>query len=93
MTRRQWHLVVAAPAARHLDQLPEAAAAAVIETFAAIQENPNRVGRPLRFELEGPWYARRGPYRVIYSIDDKRRTIVVVAIGHRADVYRPRGGT
>jgi mRNA-degrading endonuclease RelE of RelBE toxin-antitoxin system len=48
------------------------------------------LGKPLRFELEGLWSARRGPYRVIYEIDDATRTITVVAVGHRADVYRRR---
>jgi mRNA interferase RelE/StbE len=48
------------------------------------------VGRPLQFELEGRWSARRGPYRVIYRLDEDDRTVVVLAIGHRSDVYRPR---
>jgi mRNA interferase RelE/StbE len=31
---------------------------------------------------------RRGAYRVVYSIEDERRMVVVVKIGHRKDVYR-----
>jgi mRNA-degrading endonuclease RelE of RelBE toxin-antitoxin system len=27
---------------------------------------------------------------VVYEIDDDRRTVVVLRIDHRADVYRPR---
>ena len=71
-------------------RLPEKAAAAVIEAFDAIAANPRHVGKPLQFELLGRWSARRGPYRVIYRIDDERRRVEVLAIGHRADVYRPR---
>jgi mRNA-degrading endonuclease RelE of RelBE toxin-antitoxin system len=33
--------------------------------------------------------ARRGDYRVIYRIDDELRTVTVMAIEHRSDVYRP----
>lgn len=88
MSDRPWRLVVTAPAVRDLNRLPEKAAAAVIESFHAIAANPRRVGRPLRFELEGLWSARRGPYRVIYRIDDDGRVVTVVALGHRADVYR-----
>jgi mRNA interferase RelE/StbE len=65
-------------------------AAAVIETLGAIASNPRRLGKPLRFELEGDWSARRGPYRIVYGIDDETRTVSVVAVAHRADVYRPR---
>jgi len=72
-----------------LERLPEKAAAAVVESFHAIARDP-RQGKPLRFELEGLWSARRGPYRVIYRIDEDQRVVTVVALGHRADVYRGR---
>jgi len=70
--------------------LPEKAAAAIAETISAIAENPHRLGRPLRLDLEGVYAARRGPYRVLYEIDDGRRLVTVLAVGHRADIYRPR---
>lgn len=82
--------MVAPPARRDLLRLPEKAAAAVIETFEAIAENPRRVGKPLQFELEARWSGRRGPYRVMYRLDEDDRAVVILAIGHRADVYRPR---
>jgi mRNA interferase RelE/StbE len=31
---------------------------------------------------------RQGDYRLIYSVDDEARTVVIVKIGHRRDVYR-----
>ena len=31
---------------------------------------------------------RVGDYRIIYSVDDTTITIIVLAIGHRRDVYR-----
>ncbi|MHB8471025.1 MAG: type II toxin-antitoxin system RelE family toxin [Gaiellaceae bacterium] len=90
MSERSWRLVVAAPAARGLERLSAKAAAAVIESLPAIATEPRRVGKPLRVELEGRWSARRGPYRVIYRIDEGERVVTVVAVGHRADVYRRR---
>lgn len=90
MRARSWRLVVAAPAARELEQLSEKASTAVIESFQAIAADPRRVGKPLRFELEGLWSARRGPYRVLYRINEDERVVTVVAVGHRADVYRRR---
>jgi mRNA-degrading endonuclease RelE of RelBE toxin-antitoxin system len=79
-----------APARRQLERLPTAVAAAALETLDAIATNPRRLGKSLRFELEGCWSARRGPYRIIYRIDDADRTVRIVAVAHRADVYRPR---
>ena len=31
---------------------------------------------------------RVGDYRIIYSVDDNHRTVTVIAIGHRREVYR-----
>ena len=79
-----------APARRQFDRLSIEVAAAVLETLDAIAENPRRLGKPLMFEHEGRFSARRGPYRVIYEIDEDAELVRVVAIGHRRDIYRRR---
>jgi mRNA interferase RelE/StbE len=91
MTDR-YELVVARPAARAIaEQLPEAVSAAVIDFITgALIENPQRVGRALRNELEGIHSARRGTYRVLYRIDENAREVIVLRIDHRSDVYRTR---
>jgi mRNA interferase RelE/StbE len=53
-------------------------------------DDPHRVGKPLTRELAGYHSARRGAYRVIYRIDETARTVHVVRVDHRADVYRTR---
>ena len=78
-------------AVRQLGQLPERYAAAVAEFLAVLARDPRRLGKPLRFELSGRWVARRGPYRIIYSLDEKTRMLFVLAIAHRADAYRQGG--
>lgn len=83
-------LVVAGTARRDLGRVPEKHATAIIELLPRIAANPKRLGKPLRFEWEGRWVARRGPYRVIYEIDEGARTVTVLAVAHRADAYRPR---
>ena len=80
----------ATPARRALRRLPEKVATAAVELiyYGPLAENPSRVGRPLRFGLEGLHSAHRGDYRIVHRIDDRRRTVDILAIGHRADVYR-----
>ena len=81
---------MARPAARAIaDDLPEAVAAAVIDfiTGPPLLE-PKRVGRELRNELAGIHSARRGTYRILYRINDDERTVTVIRIDHRLDVYR-----
>lgn len=89
MNENAWQVRVMPRAARQLAELPERYATAVIELLPAIAANPKRLGKPLKFELEGRWAARRGPYRVVYTIDEEARTVRVLAVAHRADIYRP----
>lgn len=79
-----------APTARRQlsEQLPEAVAAAAYELITGpLLENPQRVGKRLRPPLNDRYSARRGTYRVIYRIDEQRRTITVVDVAHRRDEY------
>ena len=73
---------------RALRRLPEKVAAAIEFIYGPLADNPSQVGRPLRLELEGRHSAHRGDHRVVYRIDRPRHRVYVLAIGHRADIYR-----
>jgi mRNA interferase RelE/StbE len=92
MNDAEYELVVAAPAAQAIrEKLPEAVAFAVIDFISGpLLQHPRRVGAPLRGELEGIWSARRGTYRVLYRVDEENREVIVLRVGHRRDIYRPR---
>lgn len=69
-------------------ELPEVVAAACADfIFGVLAENPHRVGKPLRGELAGSYSARRGEFRVIYTIHEDRVAIRVVSVRHRRDAY------
>ena len=50
--------------------------------------NPYRVGKQLYPPLDHLYSARRGEYRILYEIDERRRTVIVASIRHRRDAYR-----
>ena len=37
---------------------------------------------------QGEWRVRTGDYRIVYEIDDGVLLVLVVAVGHREDIYR-----
>ncbi len=92
MTSDAVYAVAWTPASRRsLARLPEKVATAAVEfIYGSLAQAPGRVGKPLQFGLAGLHSARRGDYRLIYRIDDDLRTVTVIAIEHRSDVYRPR---
>ncbi|HEU4423937.1 MAG TPA: type II toxin-antitoxin system RelE/ParE family toxin [Pilimelia sp.] len=81
------------PSARRAvaQRLPESVAAAALEFCDnALAVNPHRVGKPLFGPLAGCHGARRGSYRIVYRIDEDTRTVHILDIDHRANIYRPR---
>ena len=84
-----YQLQIVSSARRHLiEDLPEAVAAAVFEFITGpLLESPHRVGKRLRPPLADRHSARRGTYRILYRVDDEARTVTVLAIGHRGDIY------
>lgn len=91
MTETPWDLVVARPARRAIDRLPEKIAVAVLDyLLGPLLDNPGRVGKPLRGDLTGLHSAKVGAYRIVYRIDINSHTVQVIYIDHRADIYRPR---
>jgi mRNA interferase RelE/StbE len=73
-------------AARALRKLDPHAARRVQAAIALLAEDPRPpASRPLRGRPA--WRIRVGDYRVIYTIEDDLLLIVVVALGHRRDIY------
>lgn len=86
-----WEVAFSATARRPLGQLREKVATSAIEfIYGPLAENPLRVGRALRFELEGLHSARRGDYRLIFAVEVDSRRVTIRALEHRSDVYRLR---
>ena len=72
--------------------LPAPVAVAVVHClYGAFAAGPYPVGKPLRFKLEGSWSARRGQYRVTYSIHDEQVLVGVVRISLRGDSIASSG--
>jgi mRNA interferase RelE/StbE len=51
-----------------------------------LAENPY-IGKPLQNELALFRSLKLKRFRIVYRIDDDTTTVVVVAIGHRKDIY------
>lgn len=71
------------------EKLGETVAVAAFEFMTGpLLENPYRVGKRLQPPLDDRFSARRGTYRLLYRIDDKRMVVTVVDVNHRRDIYR-----
>ncbi|MHB8293181.1 MAG: type II toxin-antitoxin system RelE family toxin [Acidimicrobiales bacterium] len=78
-----------ASARRDLRHIPPRIVPAIVEfAYGDLAREPRRVGKPLERELAGTFSARRGPYRLLYRVDDEPARVYILRSDHRADVYR-----
>lgn len=89
--RGLWKVEVTSPALKGFRQLHEKAATAIVEfVTGALADNPHRLSKPLTNELLGLRTARRGDYRVLFTLDVEEHILYVHRIEHRSSIYKPR---
>lgn len=77
-------------AARQLRKLDGPALLRVQAVVELLARQPRPVGAKKLVGGRGEWRVRTGDYRIIYEIDDGVLLVLVLAIGHRRDIYRQR---
>ncbi|MBI5190790.1 MAG: type II toxin-antitoxin system RelE/ParE family toxin [Nitrospirae bacterium] len=58
----------------------------VQNALAKIASSPE-IGKPLKPPFQGMYSVRAGSYRIIYEVHNEIITVLIVAIGHRREVY------
>jgi mRNA interferase RelE/StbE len=81
-----YRVLIKPSAAKELEALPQKdrKRAARIQ---GLGRDPRPAGAE-RLSAKDKFRLRQGDYRILYAIDDRLATVLVVKIGHRRDVYR-----
>ena len=74
-------------AEKEMDRLPQDIFDRVAEAILELEDDPRPHGCKKLKGVE-EYRLRVGPYRILYLIDDKKRVVEIVAVGHRREVYR-----
>ena len=86
----KYQVEVAPAALRQLRKLDPPARRPVQAAIELLADQP----RPSRAERlvggEGEWRVRTGDYRIVYEVHDNVLVVLVVAVGHRRDIYERR---
>lgn len=84
-----YSVALKASAAKEIEALPTRGdRQRVVARIAALAGEPRPPGSEKLAGHEDRLRVRQGRYRIVYSVDDARRAVVVVKVGHRKDVYR-----
>jgi mRNA interferase RelE/StbE len=88
MTTDKYRIEVAPAAARQLRKFDPQARRRIQAAVELLATDPRPPGAKKLVGGDGEWRVRTGDYRIVYEIHDQVLVILVVAIGHRRDIYK-----
>jgi mRNA interferase RelE/StbE len=83
----EYLVTFAAGAKKELRDLPADAIGRLFPKIRELAENPRPIGCKKLHGYKDRWRIRVGNYRVVYAIDDERRSVDITRIAHRKDAY------
>jgi mRNA interferase RelE/StbE len=83
-----YSITFARSARKELENLPAEIADRILGKIESLASNPRFPGAIKLHGHKNLWRLRVGDYRVVYSIDDYSKTVDVLIVRHRRDVYR-----
>jgi len=82
-----YSVVVKRSAERELRALPRPDLRRVTERIRGLAGEPRPVACE-KLSSQDRYRVRQGDYRIVYAVDDEKRLVEVVKIGHRREIYR-----
>lgn len=82
-----YRVVVRPKAAKSLSRIDNKYQRRLNTALVLLQSDPYS-GKPLIGKYIGYLSLRVWPYRIVYAVDKPRKTVLVIAIGHRQGIYR-----
>ena len=86
----RYQIEVALAAVRQLRKLDPGARRRIQAAVELLADEPRPSGSKKLVGGDGEWRVRTGDYRIVYEINDDVLLVLVVAVGHRRDIYQRR---
>ena len=84
-----YEIVVTPHTVRDLKRLSRDVLRRIDRTILKLRTDPRMRGsKHLRDYKHADHRIRMGDYRILFDIDDAQKTIIILRVGHRKDIYR-----
>jgi len=87
MKRPAYRILYTREAKKNVEKLDPSVRKLIRKAIESLSDNPEK-GKPLSYELAGLRSLRTSEYRVIYRIRGRELLVIVVAVGHRREIYK-----
>jgi mRNA interferase RelE/StbE len=72
---------------KDLERIPKKDLRRILSRIKSLASEPRPQGCE-KLTGQDRYRLRQGGYRIVYAIQDEQRTVTVVKVGHRKDIYR-----
>ncbi len=86
MKKSPYRILFTKEAKKNVEKLDPSIAKIIRKAIESLAVNPAK-GKPLAYELAGLRSLRTSDYRIVYRIKEKELLIIVIAVGHRKEIY------
>jgi mRNA interferase RelE/StbE len=82
-----YKILIKPSAVKELNKIPKKEFSKITDKINSLSHDPRPSGCE-KLAAQSAYRIRQGSYRIIYTIEDDKLTILVIKVGHRRDVYR-----
>jgi mRNA interferase RelE/StbE len=72
---------------KDFDGIPKKDLRKILSRIKSLAGDPRPPGGE-KLTGQNRYRVRQGRYRIVYAVQDEERTVIVMKVGHRKDVYR-----
>ncbi len=83
-----YKILIKRSAEKELRKISSSELSRVMQKIEALADHPRPSGVQMLKGEDQCFRLRQGNYRIIYEVDDIKREIMVIKVGHRREVYR-----
>jgi mRNA interferase RelE/StbE len=87
MNESRYSILFTREAKRNVKKLDPSIRKIVRRAIESLAVNPTK-GKRLAYDLAGLHSLRTSDYRIVYRIREKKLLIIVIAVGHRKEIYK-----
>jgi mRNA interferase RelE/StbE len=83
-----YNVNISPAAEKQIKALPKREQTKIIKRVYKLADNPLPQGVKKLKGVDSLYRIRQGDWRIVYTIEDKKLSILVVKVGHRREAYR-----